>query len=48
MKKSRQKHISSNPPKIGRFKQLQKFKKLGEDHQNRVLKIMGFNIDVKK
>jgi hypothetical protein len=48
MKKSRQKHISSNPPKIGRFKQLQKFKKLAADHKSKVLEIMGFNIEVKK
>jgi len=48
MKKSRQKHISSNPPKNGRFQQLQKFKKIAIDHKTKVLSIMGFNTEIKK
>ncbi|MBK8368933.1 MAG: hypothetical protein IPL10_16510 [Bacteroidetes bacterium] len=48
MKKSRQKHISSKSPKNGRFKQLEKFKKQASEHENKILKIMGFNTESKK
>lgn len=46
--KSKQFNVSSKSPKSNRFNQLQKFKKSGTEHTNKILKLMGLTVLIKK